>query len=270
LPEELYLDLLKKSLTRYLFADLRPRSGLRRLGDRAAHGVSAALGRLGTGLPRSSRADPRLRREGRDWPVDAETMIGLRRLDNIQECIVDVLRREVPGDLIETGVWRGGATIFMRGVLKAYGDDDRTVWVADSFSGLPRPYEAAYPADRGHKYWRSRFLAVSMDEVKANFERYGLLDDRVRFLPGWVRDSLPTAPIERLSVLRLDGDMYESTIVALEALYPKLSAGGYVIVDDWGPFPGCRAAVEDFRRENGITDEIREIDWSAVYWRRSR
>jgi O-methyltransferase len=268
-PEALYLDLLKKCLTRYLFADTRPPTARRRLYLRGVRALSAALGRVGHGLPQTIDGDPALRIEGRDWPADAETMIGLRRLDNLEECIVDVLRRDVPGDLVETGVWRGGAAIFMRGVLKAHGDESRVVWAADSFAGLPRPDADRYPADRGNKYWRSGFLRVSLDEVKANFERYGLLDDRVRFLDGWFRDTLPSAPIERLGVLRLDGDLYESTIVALRALYPKLSVGGYVIVDDWGPFPGCRAAVEEFRAEHGITDELEHVDWSAVYWRRS-
>jgi O-methyltransferase len=196
-------------------------------------------------------------------------MIGLHRLDNLEECITDVLRRGVPGDLIETGVWRGGATIFMRAVLEAYGDLDRLVWAADSFEGLPPPDPAAYPADEGDKHWQKSQLAVSLDEVRHNFNRYGLLDHRVRFLVGWFRDTLPDAPIERLSILRLDGDMYESTIVALRSLYPKLSPGGYVIVDDYGAVKGCRAAVEDFRAEHGITDELHKIDWSGVFWQRS-
>ncbi len=92
---------------------------------------------------------PSVRAVGRDWPARADSMIGLRRMDNIQDCIETVIRDDVPGDLIETGVWRGGATIFMRGVLKAYEDTTRTVWVADSFEGLPPPDPARYPADAG-------------------------------------------------------------------------------------------------------------------------
>jgi O-methyltransferase len=189
-PEGLYLDLMKLCLTRYIFGD-------------------ASVG------PRSDKPlKPSTRANGRDWPTEAETMIGLRRLDNLEECIIDVLRQGVAGDLIETGVWRGGATIFMRAVLNAYGDRTRTVWAADSFEGLPKPDPDAYPADEGDRHWQKAELAVSLDEVKANFRRYGLLDEQVRFLVGWFRDTLPSAPIERLAVLRLDGDMYESTMVA--------------------------------------------------------
>lgn len=194
-------------------------------------------------------------------------MIGMRRLDNLQFCVVDVLRNGVPGDLIETGVWRGGATIFMRGILAAYGDIDRSVWVVDSFQGLPKP-SGRYEADRDSKLWSHPQLSVSEEEVRTNFQRYGLLDDQVRFLKGYFQDTLADAPIEQLAVARLDGDMYESTIVALEALYPKLATGGYLIVDDYGAVRGCRQAVEDYRREHRIVEPLLKIDWTGVYWQR--
>lgn len=196
-------------------------------------------------------------------------MIGFRRLENLERCIADVVARDVPGDLLEAGVWRGGATIFMRGALEAYGDAERSVWVADSFEGLPPPDPETYPADRGDVHSTFADLAVSLDDVRANFSRYGLLDERVRFLVGWFSDTLPTAPIERLAVLRVDGDMYESTIVALRSLYPKLSTGGYAIVDDYGAIPACKAAVDDFRAEAGVDDDLQEIDWSGVFWQRT-
>ncbi|MGB2680193.1 MAG: TylF/MycF/NovP-related O-methyltransferase, partial [Candidatus Competibacter sp.] len=92
---------------------------------------------------------------------------------------------------------------------------------------------------------------------------------QVVFLKGWFRDTLPRVATDALAVLRLDGDMYESTWDALVNLYPKLSAGGYVIVDDYKVVPGCRTAVEDFRQTHGITEPIQEIDWAGVYWRRT-
>jgi O-methyltransferase len=176
----------------------------------------------------------------------------------------------VPGDLIETGVWRGGAVIFMRAVLQAMGDTTRTVWAADSFEGLPAPNVAVYAADAGDRLHELGGLAVGVEQVKNNFRRYGLLDDQVKFLVGWFKDTLPTAPIEKLSVIRLDGDMYESTIQAIEALYPKLSPGGFCIVDDFGSFVDqAQRAVHDYRAKHGITDEIIDIDGSGAYWRKS-
>lgn len=195
-------------------------------------------------------------------------MIGLERLTNVQRCIEDVLARDVPGDLIEAGAWRGGAAIFMRGALEAFGDDHRAVWVADSFRGLPKPRPGLYQADAGDRHWELADLAVSLEVVQGNFARSGLLDDRVRFLPGWFHETLPQAPIERLAVMRIDGDMYESTIVALEALYPKLSPGGYVIVDDYYALAGCRTAVDDFRAGQHVDEELLRADWNAVYWQK--
>lgn len=271
-PEEFYLDLLKKCLTRYGFAEkyekYEPRRGSLK---RALYApVRHLLGLLKFELVRVKSVNPRDRAEGRDWPLEAETMIGLRRLDNLQFCITDLLRRQVPGDFIETGVWRGGASIFMRGVLKVYGDTTRTVWVADSFQGLPPPDPERYPADKGDRLWTLVPLAIPLDEVKANFAKYNLLDDQVRFLVGWFRDTLPHIEAGRFALLRLDGDLYESTMDALRHLYPKLSIGGYVIVDDYGAVSACKAAVEDFRSEHSITDKLEPIDWTGVFWQRSR
>lgn len=207
-----------------------------------------------------------MRIDGADHPERAHTMIGMRRLDNLQMCVELALRDGVPGDLIETGVWRGGACIFMRGILKAYGDTDRTVWVADSFDGLPPP-DPAWPADRNDLHHTNRYLAVHEAEVQRNFRLYGMWDDQVRLLKGWFKDTLPAAPINKLAVLRLDGDMYGSTMDALTALYPKVSRGGFVIVDDYFLEP-CREAVRDYRDARGIDDPIENIDGFGVYWRR--
>lgn len=207
--------------------------------------------------------------EGSIWPTAAHTMIGHDSLNALQFCVEDVLANNVPGDLIETGVWRGGATIFMRAILKVHGVEDRYVWVADSFEGLPPPNLEKYPHDKGSIIHTAEELAISLEQVKSNFERYGLLDGQVRFLKGWFRDTLPEAPIEQLAVARLDGDMYESTMDALTNLYPKLSIGGYLIVDDYGAVPACRRAVHDFRETCGINEEIQSIDWTGVYWQRT-
>jgi O-methyltransferase len=269
-PAELYLDLLKRTLTRAIAPGALERVAPYEPGTSAAkRRVLNWLNARGLALVRTRPVDLAARAEGRDWPLDAETMVGLRRLENLQECIASVVADGVPGDVVETGVWRGGAMIFARATLEALGDGERRVWCADSFDGLPRPDPERYAADEGDVHHTYRQLAIPLDEVRANFERYGLLDDRVRFLPGWFRDTLPSAPIDTLAVLRLDGDMYESTIVALDALYPKVAPGGYVIVDDYGAAPACRQAVEDFRAEHAVAEPLLAIDWTGMYWRRA-
>ncbi len=242
-----YLDLVRDSLI-----------GL--LGEDPALEIRPGGGRL--------PFDRGARDEGRDWPASALSMIGAKRMLQLQHAAEFVIERGVPGDFIETGVWRGGACILMRAVLAARGVRDRKVWVADSFEGVPAPDGARYPDDAGIALHRFEQLAVPLETVKAAFARYRLLDDQVAFLKGWFRDTLGAAPIEQLAILRLDGDLYESTMDALTALYPKVAPGGIVIVDDYGAIAACRAAVTDYRREHGIDEPIYRIDDSGVHWQR--
>lgn len=221
------------------------------------------------GLELAVNLDPgdELRMTGGYWPFYADTMVGIKRLDNIQSCMEYVLQHRIPGDFIETGVWRGGACIFMRAILEAYNITDRKVYVADSFRGLPTPETGGYTQDRGDVLHGYGYLAVSKIDVQKRFYDYGLLDDQVVFLEGWFRDSLPDAPISQLSVLRLDGDMYASTMDVLTNLYAKLSEGGFCIVDDY-TLEGCRKAIEDFRAAQGITSPLIPIDPYSVYWQK--
>jgi|RhiMethySRZTD1v2_1073278.scaffolds.fasta_scaffold39424_4 hypothetical protein len=246
---ELYIDLLKRSLTNTVFDD-EPDVNKKNY-------VAAAITHYQQG--------------------PAISMLPLVRLDNLEFCITDVVHRGVPGDLVETGVWRGGATIFMRAMLKILGVTDRLVWAADSFEGLPEPDAEKFPLEAQAfksaamtKYYNH--LAVGLDEVRRNFEAYGMLDDQVKFLKGWFKDTLPNAPVRSISVLRLDGDYYESTRDALTNLYDKVSPSGYVIVDDYGEdsWTYCRKAVDEFRLERGITDPIVRVDKPCVYWQKAK
>ncbi|MCC0074139.1 MAG: class I SAM-dependent methyltransferase [Rhodobacter sp.] len=258
----LYLDLIQDVLINEIYKDPPlKRTPLTRLfkalGMRAKHVTGTEF-------------DPSRRTKGLDWPSVAHTMIGQGRMSNLRQICSDVIERGVPGDFIETGVWRGGACIYMRAILKAYGDTGRTVWVADSFEGLPPPNAEAYALDKGDKHYTLPALAISREQVEANFRLYGLMDDQVKFLKGWFSQTLPTAPIDKLAVLRLDGDMYESTMDGLKALYHKVSPGGYVVVDDYHAVAACKAAVHDYlnAEAKGETVEIQEIDGTGVYWQR--
>ena len=260
----LYLDLLKSSLLNLVYPEADASIVI---GVRPGEWVlKKAASLFGIQLTKPLKGSDR--QEGMDWPTFAHTMIGSKRLSNLQSCVESVLQDNIPGDLIETGVWRGGACILMRGVLKAYGVTDRRVWVADSFEGLPRPTNDVDRQDISGNLYRYKELAVSVDRVKANFSRYGLLDDQVEFLRGWFSQTLLQAPIERLAIARLDGDMYESTRDAITALYPKLSVGGYLIVDDYGMIPACKLAIDEYRATYKITEPIVSIDWTGVFWRR--
>jgi hypothetical protein len=269
---QLYLDLLKRCVANLIYQD----SAVRKFGEDPAEGQTAPFS-----------LDRRL--TGRDWPSQAHTMIGIHRLDNIQALVEDILREHIPGDLIETGVWRGGSTIFMRGLLKAYNVTDRTVWVADSFAGPPSTEEDGASSrsftspglegireglqhsslpQQAQERLDLLMQGTKYEEVRERFSRYGLLDDQVKFLRGWFRHTLPSAPIEHLALLRLDGDWYDSTYDALDALYPRLSNGGYAIVDDYHTYEECRRAVHDYLDGVQVEADITSIDEGAAFWQK--
>lgn len=268
----LYLDLLKASLLDELFLDHEMQ--VHYLFD-CLEGRAQFDARVFSNVTLRMKADydalAAARAEGRPFrsfiPELAHTMIGRRRLDHLERCLETIERDGVPGDLLEAGVWRGGACIFMRGFLEAHAVPDRVVWAADSFAGLPVP---SLEEDAGHDYSATQFpaLAVPLEAVRATFARYGLLDARVRFLEGWFKDTLPNAPVERLALLRVDGDLYESTRDVLTALYDRVSPGGFVVLDDYFAFNPCRHATDDFRAERDIQVPFERIDWSGVCWRK--
>ncbi|MFI5121705.1 MAG: TylF/MycF/NovP-related O-methyltransferase [Vicinamibacteria bacterium] len=214
-----------------------------------------------------SEEEIRFRAVGKDWPLHGLTMTGLTRLDDLQACVESVVADGVAGDLIEAGVWRGGASMLMRATLDTLGEAERCVWLADSFQGFPVPDPEGFPADVGLDLSPHEFLSVSVEEVRSYFARLGL-DHDLRFVPGFFHETMPRLRGGRWAIARLDGDTYESTWVSLEALYPGLAQGGYLIVDDYGFVPACREAVNDYRREHAIAEPIVEVDWNCVRWRR--
>ena len=215
---------------------------------------------------RTEQFDESSREGGSDWPLVGFTMVGMKRLDNVQFCIENVLTNNVQGDFVETGVWRGGSSILAKAIFRYHGANNRIVWCCDSFAGMPTPDSKDLSLDPNSDFSDRSYLAVSEEQVANNFKKFGLFNENVRFVKGWFKDTLPTAPIRDIAVLRLDGDLYESTMDALTHLYDKVSNGGYVILDDYNWWPGCREAVNDFRNSRGIESPLQEIDDAAVFW----
>jgi O-methyltransferase len=267
----LYLDLLKRTLINEIGAENELRLNYVLQCAKSGETVDKSILRaVRAAFPERYERLLAARRRGSMLPAGepthygfSDTLIGLSRLDQLEEAISNVVRDGIPGDIIECGVWRGGASIFARGVLAALGVTDRKIWVADSFAGLPAP---SHEIDSDLS--KLKELAIPLEQVKHRFERYGLLDNQVDFIPGWFGNTLAGAPVERLSILRADADIFSSTVDILSALYPRLSSGGYVIFDDYGAFPDCRAAVHAYRARHGIQAEIQNIDGIAVFWRK--
>ena len=269
-----YLQLLKKALVNLIYPEHELRLRYLEANDSRA-------GRLGT--QRSLRdlryADAAsfdelvaTKQDGQNFrgavTRDAHTMIGLRRLENIEWCAAQIFAAGIEGDFLEAGVCQGGASIFMRALQVAYGEEQRRMWVADSFAGLPAPRAEA---DAGLDFTEERmpWLAASLAAVQDNFRTYDLLSDQVRFIAGWFSQTLASSEVGPTALLRIDADLYESTRDVLVALYDRVTPGGFIIVDDYHAFRACRTAVDEFRAERGIADPLRRVDWTATYWQKS-
>lgn len=198
------------------------------------------------------------------WKIDPLarpiTLLSKSQLDLVEKSVLLVEARGVPGDFIEAGIWRGGVIILMRALMNAHQISGRRIFAADSFAGIPKNVRATNdPVD----LWRDRWVAP-LAEVQQNIARFGLLDDKVKFVVGFFADSLKALAQERFALIRLDSDSYDSVEESLLYLYPLLSKGGVIIIDDWH-LAGCRAAVENYRSRLGVTDEIAEYDGNA-FW----
>jgi hypothetical protein len=209
-----------------------------------------------------------LRGQGLDWTYLGDTMTGLARIDSLKKILHDVFQNEIAGDFIETGVWRGGMSIFARGILRANNQMHRKSFVCDSFQGLPPGDRDLDPLDK--KWYQINYLEVSEVTVAENFKAAGLLDPNVIFVKGYFNNTMSEVAkmTESLAIMRLDGDMYESTVDVLYHLYSKLSIGGYVIMDDWNGFPS-KTACEDFFKVHGISPVIVGVDRLSVYWQKT-
>lgn len=261
IPRKIYIDFFKRILTDTVYDDTIRKAFLKNSNFVSKSQMISSLDKSVDEQNKVGKVSPPSKR--------AHTMIGLKRLDNIQFCLEDIIKNDIKGDVIETGVWRGGATIFMRMILKQYNIKDKIVYVADSFEGLPKPDPIKYPKDKNDIHHTFDFLKVSSEDVQNNFKSYDLLDDQVRMLKGWFKDTTKKPPFEKLSLLRLDGDMYSSTWEVLENLYDKLSIGGYLIIDDYGAISNCREAVNDFRIQRKISEPIQKIDWTGIFWKKT-
>jgi O-methyltransferase len=202
------------------------------------------------------------------WPEHAVTMIGMLGLNNIEQVMNTILTENIEGDILEAGVWRGGASIFINKILQSRGATNRLVYVCDSFEGLPTPQTERFDKDAGDTHHiKNAYLGVSLEQVQKNFKDYETLTDNVVFLKGWFKDTLSNPRIEKLALLRMDGDMYSSTMDILNNLYHKVVPGGFIIIDDYG-LGCCKAAIHDWFGSRGIALDIKMVNHSIAYFRK--
>lgn len=202
------------------------------------------------------------------------SMMGNVRMNNVQDLLLKVLEARVPGDVVETGVWRGGGTILMKRILDLFAaKEGRHTYACDSFEGLPQAV-----SDHDDNWWHNNhWFNAGLDDVKDNFRRFNVLDESVHFVKGYFTDTLPSLKREmeqkgrRIALLRGDGDMYASYTHILYNLYPLLSVGGYFICDDCPKIKAAMDAVSEFREAHSIDDPMISVNGSdyGMFWRKS-
>ena len=192
------------------------------------------------------------------------TLIGEDGLDNIKDLLEKVKKDNVKGAFVEAGIWRGGACIHARAVMD-YLEIKEPVIACDSFVGLPPP---TWKQDEGDQHYKIRELAVSENTVRENIN-YFVLEGNIELVPGFFEVTMPMLKdkLEDISILRVDGDMYGSTMEVLENLYYKVSVGGYIICDDYA-LPGAKMAIDEFKENYGIKNPLVKVNETIYYWQK--
>ena len=201
------------------------------------------------------------------------TMTSVERLAVLEQAVRHICRHRIDGAVVECGVGLGGSMMAAASVLRELGETERDLYLFDTYSGMPRP-TAADVSVRGKKaivQYRKRsrngksdWICYSREEVEATMERSGYDFCRLHFVEGMVEETLPSCDIDRIALLRLDTDWYDSTRVEMRVLYPKLAPGGLLIVDDYNRWLGSRNAVDEYFAENGVRMFLGRIDDHAV------
>jgi O-methyltransferase len=203
-----------------------------------------------------------------------ETMTSIERMYALYQATCHVLDSDVPGDFVECGVWRGGSVMLMASTLLSRGCSDRTIWLYDTFDGVPPPSDddiqemSGRPArdvlaERERSGDDPFWGIASRAQVERNLEQTGYPMDRLRFVQGDVRTTIPADAPETISILRLDTDWYASTLHELEHLYPRLSSGGVLIIDDYGYWRGARKATDGYFQSLGARPLLHRIDYTG-------
>jgi hypothetical protein len=204
--------------------------------------------------------------------VKPYTMTSIERAFHLYKCVQYVSRARIDGDILECGVWRGGSMMLVAKVLGALGDTGRTLHLFDTYEGHPKP---DHPLDvdmwgnRALDEWRefrktdetSDWARVSIEEVRANMQSTGYPMEKVKLVKGMVEKTAHANAPQTLSLLRLDTDWYASAKVSLEVLWPRLVAGGVLLVDDYGHYKGQREAVDEYFADN--PQLLHRIDYSC-------
>jgi O-methyltransferase len=201
------------------------------------------------------------------------TMTSSERISSLVQAVRYIVKAGVPGAIVECGVWRGGSMMAVAYTLAGLGVSDRQLYLFDTYEGMSPPTGAdvscsGKPATAVYDQTRrldsgSDWCYASLDDVRANIARTGYSQEQIRFIQGKVEDTIPSSAPETIALLRLDTDWYESTRHELIHLYPRLSAGGVLLIDDYGHWQGCRKAVDEYFAERDQHVLLNRVDYTG-------
>jgi hypothetical protein len=200
------------------------------------------------------------------------TMTSRERMYAMFQAARYVAEASVPGDIVECGVWRGGSSMMAARTLLVRGESDTRFWLYDTFEGMPPPDERDYGLhhEDPHAEWRrnqrgavNEWCYAPLEEVRTNMLGTGLAAERIELVEGKVEETIPARVPERIAILRLDTDWYESTYHELVHLFPRLVSGGVLIIDDYGQWGGVRDAVDRYLSDEGIPLLLGRIDYAG-------
>lgn len=198
-----------------------------------------------------------------------KTMTSHERVAGLHAAILSIYQDNIPGDFVECGVYLGGNVIIGKKFFDSVGVVDKKYYAFDTFEGMTQPGEN--DPNKAHQIWKDVAACIGpLEEVINEFKNHGVFDERIVIVKGDVMQTLadPSNLPEKISLLRLDTDWYESTKFELEVLYSKLVPGGYLIIDDYGHWDGCRKAVDEFFGQDFVSRNFTKLDYTGILYRK--
>ena len=204
--------------------------------------------------------------------VKADTYTSVERMQPLWESVRHVVRRGIPGAIVECGVWRGGSAVLCARALQGEGVTDRDLYLYDTYEGMVEPTDkdVNHKGETAHSKWErdqaddhNEWCYAALDVVRANMARTGYPAERIHYVEGKVEDTIPGVAPEQVALLRLDTDLYESTLHELQHLWPRLSPGGILIIDDYGHWEGSREATDEYFADRDDAPLLVRVDYAG-------
>jgi len=199
--------------------------------------------------------------------IRKHTVVDIARLKMLYKLTKEIDIASVPGDIVECGVFKGGSAVLItRAAHRSH--FDRRIWLYDSFEGLPRPTkeDGSEALERFHEGWNRG----DMSEVKKLFETFSVLDSRVHFVKGYFHDTFQSISMSQIALLHIDADWYHSVKLCLERFYEFVQPGGFIALDDYGRWEGCRKATDEFIEKHNLNVKLVPVDGVEHYFQKPR